>query len=74
MRNEEVIKTVLEHRRIFKTILKTKGNQLRHVITGIGLLTTALKGAMEEEKKKGYKRENVKDDLKDDKWYQAINE
>jgi hypothetical protein len=66
VRNEEVLLRVNEQRNILHEILKRKANWIGHILRR--------KGEMEVTKRRGRRRKNILDDLKDRRGYSHLKE
>ena len=78
MRNEEVLLRVNEQRNILHEIRKRKANWIGHVLRRNCLLKQVIegkiKGEMEVERRRGRRRKELLDDLKDRKGYSNLKE
>ena len=78
MRNEEVLLRVNEQRNILHEIRKRKANWIGHVLRSNCLLKQVIegkiKGKMEVERRRGRRRKELLDDLKDRKGYSNLKE
>ena len=78
MRNEEVLLRVKEQRNILHEIRKRKANWIGHILHRNCLLKQViegkLKGEMEVKRRRGRRRRNLLDGLKDRKGYSHLKE
>jgi hypothetical protein len=78
VRNEEVLLRVNEHRNILHEIRKRKANWIGHILLRNCLLKQVIEGKIEGEmevtRRRGRRRKNLLDDLKDRKGYSHLKE
>ena len=78
VRNEEVLLRVNEQRNILHKIIKRKANWIGHILRRNCLLKQVIegkvKGGMEVTRRRGRRRKNLLDDLKDRKGYSHLKE
>ena len=63
--NDEVLKAIVERRRIVENIVRGKKNWIGYVVRGDGLLKLVLEGRMENKRARGRPRIEIIDDLMD---------